>query len=119
MPVPLSAGFCGLVVVLSVSARVAVWVPTASGVNVTPSVHEVLGASVIGIAPHVPPLVAANSAVSDGVALEMTSGWVAPVLLTVSVFVAVWPRATLPNAAAVTVIEVVGVAVGVAVAVLV
>ena len=116
MPVPLSATCCGLVVALSVSVSDALGAPTASGVNPTPSVHDVLGASVTGIAPHVPALVTANSAGSVETALEMISALVAPVLVTVRVFAPDWPTATLPNATdAVTATDVVGVAVGVAV----
>jgi hypothetical protein len=116
MPVPLSATCCGLVVALSVSVNDAECAPTVLGENPTPSVHEVLGAIVTGIAPHVPALVTANSAGSVETALETISALAAPVLVTVRFFVPVWPTATLANASeAVTVIEVVGVAVGVAV----
>ena len=87
-PVPLSAGCCGLVVVLSVSVSVAPCAPSALGVNETRSVQLPLGATVIGIAPHVPvPLITYSG--SDDVALDTTSGWVAPVLVTVRVFVTV------------------------------
>ena len=113
MPVPLAATLCGLVVALSVSVSDALGAPTASGVNPTPSVHDVLGASVTGIAPHVPALVTANSAGSVETALEMISA-LAPVLLTVRVFEAVCPTAVFPKTSeAVTVIDVVGVAVAV------
>ena len=102
---------------LSLSVIVALCVPTAFGVNATASVHDVLGASVTGIAPQVPLLPAENSG-SDEIALEMIKGLAAPVLWTVSVLVAVWPTATLPKESEeVTVIVVVGVPVGVAVAV--
>lgn len=102
---------------LSLSVRVALCVPTAFGVNAIASVHDVLGASVTGIAPQVPLLPAENSG-SDEIALEMISELAAPVLWTVRVLVAVWPTATLPKASeAVTVSVVVGVPVGVAVAV--
>ena len=58
------------------------------------------------------------SAGSDDIAFEMISGLVAPVFLTVRFFVTVWPTGTLLNDSdAVTDIEVVGVEVGVAVAV--
>jgi hypothetical protein len=77
----------------------------------------VLGATVIGIAPHVPVPLKAYSAGSDDVVLPMNSEWVAPVLETVRFLVSVWPRATLPNASdAVTDTVVVGVAVGLGVA---
>jgi hypothetical protein len=102
---------------LSLSVRVALGVPTIFGVYATASVHDAVGASVIGIAPQVPLLLAENSG-SDEIAFEMISELVAPVLWTVTVLVAVWPTGTLPKAsAAVTVSVVVGVAVGVAVAV--
>ena len=102
---------------MSLSVRAALGVPTAFGVNATASVHDAVGASVIGIAPQVPLLLAKNSG-SDEIALEMISELVAPVLWTVSVLVAVWPTGTLPKAsAAVTVSVVVGVAVGEPVAV--
>ena len=102
---------------MSRSIRVPLCVPTVLGVNATASVHDAVGASVTGIAPQVPLLLAENSG-SDEIALEMISELAAPVLWTVSVLVAVWPTATLPKAsAAVTVSVVVGVAVGEAVAV--
>lgn len=71
-PVPLSATCWGLVVALSSTASNAECAPTAFGVKATPSVHEVLGATVIGIAPQVPVSLKAYSE-SDGVALEMSS----------------------------------------------
>ena len=118
MPVPESVECCGLVVALSKSISVALCAPSAAGVNATPSVQVVLGASVMGIAPHVPVPLREYSAGSDDVALAMTSEWVAPVLSTVRFFVSVCPRATLPNASdAVTDIVVVCVAVGVAIGV--
>jgi hypothetical protein len=117
MPAPESVERCGLVIALSKIIRVALCVPSALGVNATPSVQMVLGATVIGIGPHVPVPLRVNSAGSDDVALPMTSEWIAPVLSTVRFFVGVWPKATLPNASdAVTDTVVVGVAVGVAVA---
>jgi hypothetical protein len=80
-------------------------------------VHDALGATVTGIGPHVPVPLRAYSE-SDDAALEMISEWVLPVLWTVRFLATVWPTATLPNAIeAVTVMEVVAVAVGVAVAV--
>jgi hypothetical protein len=82
-PVPLSAACCGLVVALSVSVSVALWAPSALGVNATPRVQFALGATVIGIAPHVPVALREYSAGSDDIALDTTSGWVAPVLVTV------------------------------------
>src|SRR5208337_2351753 len=117
VPVPLSVTCCGLVAVLSLSVSVALCAPSVLGVNATPSVHNALGATVTGIAPHVPvPLTAYSE--SDGIALEMTSELVLPVFSTVRFFVTVSPTGSLPNASdAVTNIEVVGVAVGVAVAV--
>lgn len=87
-PVPLSAGCCGLVVELSVRVRVAPCDPSALGVNETPSVQFPLGETVIGIAPHVPVPLRAYSG-SDGVALDTTNGWVAPVLVTVRFLVTV------------------------------
>jgi len=99
MPVPLSETLCDPVPPLSLSVSVALCAPTALGVNATPSVHEVLGATVTGIAPHVPALVTAYSAGSDEVTFKMDSGLNWPVLLTVNVFVTVWPTATLPKAA--------------------
>jgi hypothetical protein len=118
MPVPLSATCCGLLAALSLSVSVAPCGPVASGVNATPSVQDFLGATVTGIAPHVPVPRRAYSAGSDDVALEMISELVFPVLVTVRFFATVWPTATLPNASeAVTDIEVVGVAVAVGVGV--
>jgi hypothetical protein len=116
-PAPESVECCGLVVALSKIISVAPCGPSAVGVNATPSVQVVLGATVIGIAPHVPMPLRAYSAESDDVALPMISEWVAPVLSTVRFLVSVCPRATLPNASdAVTDTVVVGVAVGVPVA---
>jgi hypothetical protein len=116
-PAPESVESCGLVVVLSKIISVALCGPSAAGVNATPSVQVVLGATVIGIAPHVPVPLRANSAGSDDVALPMISEWFAPVLSTVRFLTSVWPRATLLNASdAVTDVVVVGVAVGVTVA---
>lgn len=116
-PTPESVESCGLVVALSKIISVVPCAPSAVGVNATPSVQMVLGATVIGIAPHVPVPLRAYSAGSDDVALPMTSEWIAPVLSTVRFFVSVWPKARLPNASdAVTDTVVVGVAVGVAVA---
>ena len=118
MPAPESVECCGLPVALSKIISVALCAPSAAGVNATPSVQVVFGATVIGIAPHVPVPLRAYSAGSDDVALLMTSEWLAPLLSTVRFFVRVCPRATLPNASdAVTDIVVVGVDVGVAVAV--
>jgi hypothetical protein len=79
MPVPVSVTCWGLVVALSLSVNDAGRAPTASGVNDTPIVQFVLGAMVIGIAPQVLVPLRAYSE-SDGIALETTSGWVAPVL---------------------------------------
>ena len=73
MPVPESAECCGLVVALSKIISVALSASAALGVNDTPSVQFVLGATTIGIAPQVPVALRANSARSDGVALETTS----------------------------------------------
>ena len=118
MPAPESVECCGLPVALSKIISVALRAPSAAGVNATPSVQVVFGATVIGIAPHVPVPLRAYSAGSDDVALPMTSEWLAPALSTVRFFVRVCPRATLPNASdAVTDIVVVGVDVGVVVAV--
>lgn len=117
MPVPLSVDDCGLVAELSKIINFALRAPTALGVNATPMVHEVLGATMIGTVPHVPVPLRANSAGSDDVAFEMNSGLVAPVLLIVRFFASVWPTATLPKASdAVTDTVVTGVAVAVGVA---
>lgn len=86
VPVPLSAECCGLVVALSVRVSVALCAPTVAGAKVSPSVQFPLGATVIGAMPQVPAPVTVNSAGSDDTALEMISGWVAPVLVTVTVF---------------------------------
>ena len=66
----------------------ALCAPIAFGVNDTPSVQFVLGASEIGIEPHVPVPLRAYSE-SEGVALETSNGWIAPVLVTVRFFVTV------------------------------
>jgi len=87
-PAPLSVTCCGLVVALSLIVIVAPCEPTAVGVNPTPIVHDAVGASVTGIAPHVPVPVIAYSG-SEGVAPETTSELVLPVLLTVRFFVTV------------------------------
>ena len=88
IPLPLSVTCCGLVDALSPIVKVAPCAPTASGVNAIPIVHDVAGATVIGIVPHVPvPLTAYSGSV--GVALEMTSALVLPVLLIVTFFVTV------------------------------
>ncbi len=121
MPVPVSVTCCGLVVVLSVKVRVALCAPIALGAKLIPSVQLVLGATVMGMGPHVPVPARAYSGL-DGVALEMISALVAPVLVIVRFLVRDWPTATFPNAdEAVTEIVVIGVAVavGVEVAVLV
>ena len=118
MPVPESVECCGLVLVLSKIVTEALCVPIALGVNASPSVQVVLGATVMGIGPQFPVLFIAYSAGSDEIAPEMISGFVAPVLLTVRFFVTVSPTATLPNASDdVSDIVVVGVAVAVGVAV--
>ena len=97
---------------------VALCAPSAPGTKVIPSVQVVLGATVVGIAPHVPVPLKEYSVGSEDVAPPMTRGWVAPVLSTVTVLVRICPMATLPNASdAVTDIVVVGVEVGVAVCV--
>ena len=111
MPVPVSDTCCGLVAALSLIVSDALCAPIALGVNATPIVQFVLGATVIGIAPQVPVPLKAYSE-SDGVALEIVSECDAPVFATVTFFVTVWPIATLPNASeAVTDTVVVGVAV--------
>jgi hypothetical protein len=116
MPVPLSPTVCGLLAALSPTVSVALCAPAAFGVNATANVQDFKGASVTGIAPHVPVPLSAYSAGSDDAAPEMTSELVLPVLRTVRFFATVWPTATSPNASeAVTDMEVVGVAVGVAV----
>ena len=74
---------------MSVKVSDALCAPSAFGVNETPSVQFVLGATVIGIAPHVPVPLSAYSAESEDIALETTSGLVAPVLLIVRFFVTV------------------------------
>jgi len=118
MPVPLSETLCDPVPPLSVRVSFALRAPVALGVNATPSVQDDLGATVTGIAPQVPAPLMAYSAGSDDFALEITSGLVLPVLVTVRFFATVWPTATFPNASEpVTDIDVVGVAVGVTVAV--
>ena len=88
-PVPLSATCCGLVAALSVSVSVAPCAPSAPGVNATPRVQFALGATVIGIAPHVPVPLRTYSAGSDDIALDTTSECVAPVLVIVRLFVTV------------------------------
>ena len=87
-PAPLSVICCGLVVALSETISEALCAPIAFGMNDTPSVQFALGARVIGIAPHVPVPLRAYSE-SDGVALETSNGWAAPVLVTVRFFVTV------------------------------
>jgi hypothetical protein len=87
-PVPLSAGCCGLVLALSVRVSVALCAPSASGVNATPREQLVEGATVIGIGPQVPVPLNAYSG-SDAVALETTSGWILPLLVTVRLLVTV------------------------------
>ena len=87
-PVPVSVECCGLVVALSETISEALCAPTVAGVKDTPSVQFVLGASEIGIGPHVPVPLSAYSEL-DGVAFETSSGWVAPVLVTVRFFVTV------------------------------
>jgi hypothetical protein len=77
--VPLSATCCGLVVALSVKVRIALCAPTLFGLNAIPIVHFALGATVMGMGPHVPDPLSAYSG-SDRVALEMISELVAPVL---------------------------------------
>lgn len=115
MPVPESATFCGLVMELPLIASVALCNPSEAGVNATPSEHDLRGATVTGIAPQVPFPLSAYSG-SDVVALEINSGWVLPLLDTVTVLADVAPTATSPNASEEAAdIEVVGVAVGVAV----
>jgi hypothetical protein len=117
MPVPERATCCGLVVALSLSASVALCRPSEAGVNATPSEQDLRGATVTGIAPQVPVPLNAYSG-SEVVALETISGFLLPLLDTVTVLVEVVATATLPNASEeVTDIEVVGVAVGVVVAV--
>ena len=97
VPVPLSATCCGLVAVLSLIESVALCEPAAFGVNATPSVQDVLGATVTGIAPHVPAPVTAYSVGSDEVTLPMNSGFV-PMFATVMVLLTVSPTGELPNA---------------------
>ena len=64
---------------MSKSISDALCAPSASGVNAIPIVQFVLGATVTGNAPQVPVPFRAYSE-SDGVALETTSGCIAPVL---------------------------------------
>ena len=73
---------------MSESISEALCAPTVAGVKDTPSVQFVLGATVIGIGPHVPLPLRVYSEL-DGVAFETSSGWVAPVLVTVRFFVTV------------------------------
>ena len=89
MPAPDSVECWGLVVALSKIISVALCDPGALGVNATPSVQLVSGATVIGIAPHVPAPLRVYSAGSDDVTLEMISGWAAPLLPTVRFFASV------------------------------
>jgi hypothetical protein len=86
VPVPLSADCCGLVPALSVRVRVALCAPSVAGAKVTPSLQFPLAATVIGIGPQEPAPVTMNSDGSDDIALEMISGLVRPVLVTVTVF---------------------------------
>src|SRR6202046_2233819 len=118
MPVPVSVTCCGLVVELSTTASEAGCAPTALGENEIPSVQCVPCASVMGSGPQVPVPLRAYSG-SEGVAGETGSVLVLPLLVTVPVvLVEVCPTAVLAKASdAVTDIEVVGVAVAVAVAV--
>jgi hypothetical protein len=94
---PDSVTCCGLVEELSLSESDAGCVPSALGVNAIPSVHDFLGATVMGIPPQVPVLVSAYSE-SEGVEPEMTSALVLPVFVTFTVLVSVCPTGTFPNA---------------------
>ncbi len=115
---PLRETFCDPVPALSNSVSVALRAPTEFGMNATPKAHDDLGATVTGIAPHVPVPLSANSNGSDETAPEMISELAPPVFLTVRFFVSVCPTGTLPKESdVVTDTEVVGVAVGVPVAV--
>lgn len=58
---------------MSKIVSVPVCAPSATGVNATPRVQVVLGATMIGMAPHVPVPLNAYSAASDDVALAMIS----------------------------------------------
>ena len=87
-PVPLKVTCFGLVIALSLIVSDALCAPTVLGVNATANVHDVLGASITGIAPHVPPPVNAYSK-SDAVALAIINGFFAPVLVTVAFLVTV------------------------------
>ena len=58
---------------LSNIMSVALRAPSAPGMKVIPSVQVVLGATVVGIAPHVPVPLRAYAG-SDGTALDTTSG---------------------------------------------
>ena len=62
MPAPVRVESCELVVALSKIISDAPCAPSALGVKLTPSVQVVLGASVIGKAPHVPVPLRAYSA---------------------------------------------------------
>ena len=84
-PVPLRAECCGLVVALSVSVSVALCAPSVPGANATSSVQFVLGATVIGTAPQVPPPVTVKCAGSDDIALDTISECDVPVLVTFTV----------------------------------
>ena len=115
MPVPESATCCGLVVALSLMARVALCKPSEAGVKATPSEHDLRGPTDTGIAPQVPfPFKAYSGSVV--IALETINGFLLPLLDTVTVLAEVVPTATLPNASEeLTDTVVVAVAVGVAV----
>ena len=89
VPVPLSAACCGLVVALSVSVSVALCAPSVAGANATSSVQFVLGATVIGIAPQVPPPVTVKCTGSDDIALEIINECVVPRLVTFAVLATV------------------------------
>jgi hypothetical protein len=67
------------VVALSKIMSDAPCAPTEPGVNDTPIVQFVFGATVIGITPQVPVPLSTYSE-SDGVAPDTTSEWAAPVL---------------------------------------
>ena len=87
-PVPLSVTSFGLVMVLSLIVSDALCAPIVIGVNATANVHDFLGASITGIAPHVEALVTENSG-SDDAALEIISVLVLPVLVIVRFFATV------------------------------
>jgi hypothetical protein len=74
---------------LSKTVNDALCAPAAFGVNDTPKVHDLLGATFAGIGPQVPAPLTANSVGSDEMALEMASEFAFPVLVIIKFFVSV------------------------------